>query len=59
MEITLNLAEARTLYEHHYSEVIPSNLPYYQAAKMVLEAVGPEEFLKMLKRIRNCKIELS
>jgi len=46
MDLTLTLLDARTLYENHFKVDMPSNLPYIEAATMVMKAVGWDTFME-------------
>jgi len=46
-EISISFATCRRLYEHHVGYPLPSDMPYRDAAQLVLNALGPEKFRKL------------
>lgn len=53
MKITLTLADCRSLYESHFNEDLPSDLPFITAAELVRDDVGQEEFVKRVEDLIN------
>jgi len=51
--IAMSLAECRLIYESHFEAALPVDLPFENAARLVLEAVGPDEFVKRIKKARK------
>lgn len=48
MQITLSLAQARTLYEDHFKVDLPDTMPFVHAAQMVKDECGDAEFVVRL-----------
>jgi len=51
--ITLTLAQAVTMYEDHFKIEMNPELPYQDAAKMVLDEVGQAEFSRRLSYLTD------
>jgi hypothetical protein len=53
MQITLTLAQCRTLYENHFKTYLPDKLPFEKAAQMVFREVDAVEFLIRLDALND------
>lgn len=51
--VDINLLTCKQLYEDHFKQPLPGDLPYIHAAAMVKDAVGWDEFLRRVAEIKK------
>lgn len=53
MRIVAKLSECRAIYEWHYNQELPGDLPFIEALKMVAREIGLEAVANKLDEMRR------